>query len=166
MQWTTVIRGAVASVDRDQPVSEIKTMEEVAAEPFSRRSGIGYLLGFFATCALVLAAMGIYAVLAYSVTRRTQEIGIRMALGAQRASVIRMVMGQAMRLVLLGLAIGLGAAFGLARTISSLMFGTRVYDVGTWAGVSMLLIAVAALASYIPARRATQVAPLDALRCE
>jgi ABC-type antimicrobial peptide transport system permease subunit len=89
-----------------------------------------------------------------------------MALGAQRASVIRMVMGQAMRLVLLGLAIGLGAAFGLARTISSLMFGTRVYDMGTWAGVSLLLIAVAALASYIPARRATQVAPLDALRCE
>jgi putative ABC transport system permease protein len=166
MRWTAAIRNQVASVDRDQPVSEIRPMEDVAAEAFSRRSAIGTLLGVFATCALVLAAMGIYGVLAYSVARRTQEIGIRMALGAQRASVIRMVLGQAMRLVLLGIGMGLGAAFGLARTLSSLMFGARVYDVGTWAAVALLLILVAAVASYIPARRATRVDPLTALRCE
>ena len=165
-QWTSAVRGAVASVDSDQPVSEIRTMEEVVAESFTRRSVIGYLLGVFAVCALVLAAMGIYGVLAYSVTRRTQEIGIRMALGARRATVIGMVVGQAMRLVLLGIAIGLGAAFGLSRSLSRLMFGAHMYDAGTWAGVTLLLLLVAVLASYIPARRATKVDPLNALRCE
>jgi len=141
-------------------------MDEVEAEAFTRRSATGYLLGIFATCALILAAMGIYAVLAYSVTRRTQEIGIRMALGARRAAVIGMVLGQAMRLVLLGLALGLGAAFGLAHSLTSLMFGARMYDFRTWTGVALLFIAVAALASFIRARRATHVDPLDALRCD
>ena len=141
-------------------------MEDVVAESFTRHSVIGYLLGVFAVCALVLAAMGIYGVLAYSVTRRTQEIGIRMALGARRATVIGMVVGHAMRLVLLGIAIGLGAAFGLSRSVSRLMFGARMYDAGTWAGVTLLLLLVAILASYIPARRATKVDPLNALRCE
>jgi putative ABC transport system permease protein len=149
-QWTAAVRGAVASVDPEQPISEIRTMEEVVAESFTRHSVIGYLLGVFAVCALVLAAMGIYGVLAYSVTRRTQE----------------MVVGHAMRLVLLGIAIGLGAAFGLSRSVSRLMFGARMYDAGTWAGVTLLLLLVAVLASYIPARRATKVDPLNALRCE
>ena len=166
MQWTASVRSAVASVDSEQPVSEIRTMEEVVAESFTRRSVIGYLLGVFAVCALVLAAMGIYGVLAYSVTRRTHEIGIRMALGARRATVIGMVVGQAMRLVLLGIAIGLGAAFGLSRSLSRLMFGAHMYDAGTWAGVTLLLLLVAIIASYIPARRATKVDPLNALRCE
>jgi putative ABC transport system permease protein len=165
-QWTAAVRAAVASVDRDQPVSEIRTMEEVVAESFTRHSVIGYLLGVFAVCALVLAAMGIYGVLAYSVTRRTQEIGIRMALGARRTTVIGMVVGQAMRLVLLGIGMGLGAAFGLSRSLSRLMFGARMYDASTWVGVTLLLLLVALLASYIPARRATQVDPLNALRCE
>src|SRR5579864_636084 len=165
-QWAAAVRGAVESVDRDQPISEIKTMEEVTAESFSRRAAIGYLLGIFAACALLLAAVGIYAVLAYSVTQRTHEIGIRMALGAKRSSVVRLVLGQSMRLVLLGIAIGLGAAFGLARALEKLLFGVRMDNPVTWVGVSLLLIAVAALASYLPARRATRVDPLDALRCE
>ncbi|HUJ23783.1 MAG TPA: ABC transporter permease [Bryobacteraceae bacterium] len=166
LRWTGAVRSAVASVDRDQPVSEIKTMEDVAAEAFTRRSVVGYLLAFFAGCALVLAALGIYAVVAYSVGQRTKEFGIRMALGARRWKVIALVLGHAMRLVLLGLAIGLGGAFGLARTTSQFMFHTRMYDPATWTAVALLLIAVAALASYIPARRATRADPLDALRCE
>src|SRR5438445_13420297 len=110
--------------------------------------------------------MGIYGVLAYSIPRRTQEIGIRMALGARRTTVIGMVVGQAMRLVLLGIGMGLGAAFGLSRSLSRLMFGARMYDASTWVGVTLVLLLVALLASYIPARRATQVDPLNALRCE
>jgi putative ABC transport system permease protein len=166
MQWTASVRGAVASVDRDQPVSEIRTLEEVGAEAFSRRTAVGYLLGIFAGCALLLAAMGIYGVLAYSVTRRTHEIGVRMALGAQRWSVIGMVLGQSMRLVVLGIGIGLGAAFVLARALAGLLFGVRLDDAGMWAVVSLLLVAVAGLASYLPVRRATRVDPLNALRWE
>jgi putative ABC transport system permease protein len=124
------------------------------------------LLGVFAGLALVLASVGIYGVISYTATQRTHEIGIRMALGAERADVLRMVVGHGLRLSLIGIGAGLAAALGLTRLMSSMLFGVRPTDFGTFAAVSLLLAGVAALASYVPARRATRVDPIIALRYE
>jgi ABC-type antimicrobial peptide transport system permease subunit len=124
------------------------------------------LLSLFAGTALVLAAIGLYGVVAYSVAQRTNEIGIRMALGAQAGDVFKMVLGHGLNLALIGLAVGVAAALALSRLITSLLYGVSSYDLRTFVVSSLLLVAVAVLASFLPARRATRVQPNIALRAE
>jgi putative ABC transport system permease protein len=160
------IREGVWTVDRDQPVTEIKTMDQFVSESISSRKFNALLLAIFAGLALVLATVGVYGVIAYSVSQRVQEIGIRMALGAQPSSVVRLVLGRGMVLVVVGVAIGLSTSLALTRLMTSLLFGVSATDAGTFLAVSGLLIMIALLASYIPARRAAKVDPMVALRSE
>ncbi|HEU4507784.1 MAG TPA: ABC transporter permease [Pyrinomonadaceae bacterium] len=162
----TTVRNAVWEIDKDQPVSNIQTMEAVLAGSIARQRFSMVFLAIFAGLALVLAGVGIYGVMSYSVAQRTREIGIRMALGAQTTAVLKLALGYGMKLVIIGIAIGLVAAFALTRLMSSLLFGVTATDPMTFTLISLLLIGVAALASYIPARRATKVDPLIALRYE
>jgi putative ABC transport system permease protein len=138
-------------------------MEEIVSRAVARQRFSTMLLGIFATLALVLAAVGIYGVMSYSVAQRTREIGIRMALGAQRSDVLKMTVGQGLRLVVIGVAIGLAAAFVLTRVMASLLFGVSATDPVTFIIISLILMVVALVASYIPALRATKVDPMVAL---
>ena len=160
------VRRAVWEVDKDQPVSDVSTMKEVLSESLARQRFSMLLLGIFAGLALVLAAVGLYGVMSYTVAQRTREIGLRMALGAQRSDVLRLVVGQGLKLVLVGVVLGLVASFVLTRVMTSLLFGVTATDPATLVTISLMLIAVAVIASYIPARRATRVDPLIALRYE
>jgi putative ABC transport system permease protein len=160
------IRRIVAEVDRSAPVSEVKTMEHIVDEAVTQPRFNLFLLGLFGGIALLLSAAGIYGVTAYAVTQRTREFGIRMALGAQVADVLRMILGQGMLLIGAGVVIGLGASFALMRLLKSLLFGVSVTDPLTFAAIAVVLMSVALLACYIPARRATKVDPLIALRYE
>jgi putative ABC transport system permease protein len=166
LPWASTVRSQVWSVDKDQPVWNIRTMEDVVAENFSRSSSIAGLLDVFATVALILAAIGIYGVISYSVGQRTHEIGIRMALGAQPRALLGLVMREGLGLVAVGVAVGLVGALGAARLLSNLLYGITSSDPHTYAGVALVLAAVALLACYIPARRATKVDPMVALRHE
>jgi putative ABC transport system permease protein len=141
-------------------------MENLISDSVSPRRFSSVLVAIFAGLALLLAAIGIYGVMSYTVSRRTQEIGVRMALGAQLASVRRMILSQTLKLTLLGVGLGLAGAFVVARFLTSLLFGVGIYDPATFLGVAALLIAVALAASYIPARRAMRVDPIVALRYE
>jgi putative ABC transport system permease protein len=160
------VREQVWAVDKDQPVSNIRTMEQVFASAVARERFQTLLLGLFAALALVLAVVGLYGVMSYAVTQRTHEIGIRMALGAQRKEVLRLIIGQGMVLTLVGVALGLGVALAVTRLMAGILYGVTATDPTTFVAVASLLAAVAFIACYIPARRATKVDPLVALRYE
>jgi putative ABC transport system permease protein len=160
------VRGAIQKVDRDLPVFKVTTMERMVAESLTQRRFSMLLLGIFASVALVLAVVGLYGVMSYTVTQRTREIGIRMALGARQSDVLRMVVGQGMLLAVIGVGLGLGAAFLLTRAMKSLLFNVSATDPLTFMLIAGLLVTVAFLASYLPARRAMRVDPMTALRYE
>jgi putative ABC transport system permease protein len=159
-------RKAVLEVDREQPLYRVKTMEEVLADSVTDRRFPMLILTAFAATALLLSTLGVYGVVSYTVTQRTHEIGIRVALGAQSLHVLRMVIGQGMKLVMFGIAIGLVAAFALTRLMRAMLFGVSATDPLTFTVIALLLSAAALLACWIPARRATKADPLQALRHE
>jgi len=160
------VRHAVKAVDKDQPLFQIQTMQQVVDDSVAGRRFQTSLLAAFAAVALGLAAIGIYGLMSYSVSQRTHEIGIRMALGGKRAEILRLVVGRGMVLAMVGVAVGIGGALLLTRFLSSLLYGVGANDPVTFLGVAVLLSAVAALASLIPAWRAARIDPMEALRYE
>jgi putative ABC transport system permease protein len=166
MSLAEEVREAIWSVDKDQPISKIITMQEAAAESVTLRKVSMILLASFAALAVFLALIGLYGVMAYLVNQRTHEIGVRMALGARPLDISKLVLRQGLRLAAVGIGLGVAAALALTRVLTSLLFGVRPHDPGTFAVVAALLAAVALVASYLPARRATKVDPMVALRYE
>jgi putative ABC transport system permease protein len=160
------VRRAVNAADPDLALADIKTMEQLVSESLGPSRYRGVLLGVFAGVALVLAAVGIYGVIAYAVSQRTREIGIRIALGARGRDIFALVVGRGMLLSLLGVVAGVAASLALTRYLSSLLYGVSSTDPATFAAVVVILTTVALLACSIPARRATRVDPMDALRHE
>jgi putative ABC transport system permease protein len=166
MALAEIVRQQIWAVDKEQPVAGMMPLEDLVDENLASRRMQASLLSGFAGLALLLVTLGIYAVLSFAVTQRTQEIGVRVALGAQPRDVLRIIFSQGFKLFLIGAAIGLTAAFALSRALVHLLFGVRAYDPASFASVTLLLAAVALLACYVPARRATRVDPLIALRYE
>ena len=166
VQLASAIRSEVASIDRDTILGEVRTMDEAMDRSVSLPRFRTNLLAGFAISALLLAAIGVYGVISYSVTQRTNEIGIRVALGAQRGDVFRQILGHGVRLAIAGSVIGLTIAFALTRYLSTLLFGVPPHDIVTFAGTSLVLVTVAAIASWVPAHRAMNVDPMVALRHE
>jgi putative ABC transport system permease protein len=162
----SAVQAAIRSIDPDEPIYNVRSMRDVEADSLSPQRLQIALIGLFAALALILACMGIYGVMSYSVSRRIPEIGVRMAIGAQTGNVLGMVLGEGLRLAILGAGIGLAGSFFAARLLSGMLFGITAGDPVTFAGVAMLLVVVALVACYIPARRATRVDPLVALRYE
>jgi putative ABC transport system permease protein len=160
------VRQAVNEVDRSVPVADVKTMDHIVSESITQPRFNLFLLGLFGAVAMILSAAGIYGVTAYTVTQRTHELGIRIALGAQVGDVLKMILGQGMLVIGIGLVIGLAAAFALMRLLRSLLFGVGENDPLTFVAITVGLILVALIACYIPARRATKVDPLVALRAD
>ena len=160
------VRDAIWRIDADQPVSALRTMDEVFDAELANRNTQLTLVGAFAALALVLAAVGLYGVLSYAVAQRTAEIGLRMALGAQHATVVRAVVRGALALACVGLAVGVAGALALTRLVESFLFGVRATDPMTFAAAAVLLLLVTAAAAYLPARRAANVDPMTALRNE
>lgn len=165
-QLIAAVREQVKGIDPDQPIYSIRTMDEIRAESVAPERLNLTLLSIFAGIALVLAIVGIYGVMSYAVTQRTHEIGIRMAIGAQPRDVFKMVITQGMMLALLGVVFGLIGAFALTRLMTTMLFGVEPTDPATFAGIAILLTAVALVACYIPGRRATRVDPVESLRYE
>lgn len=162
----SVVRNEVAAIDRDQPVSNMLTMDQRIADSVAPRKFNMFLLGMFAALALLLAALGIYGIMAFSVAQRTHEIGVRMALGARAGDVLKLVLRSGFKLALIGIALGLGAAFAVTRLMTALLFNVSATDPTTFVIDALVLAVVALFACYIPARRATKVDPLVALRYE
>jgi putative ABC transport system permease protein len=162
----SAIESAIHSVDADEPVYNVRSMRNVEAASLSPQRLQIALIGLFAALALALACMGIYGVMGYSVAQRTSEIGVRMALGAQTGNVLGLILGEGLRLAIVGTAIGLAGSFFASRLLSGMLFGVAPSDPFTFASVAVILVAVAMVACYIPARRATRVDPLVALRYE
>jgi putative ABC transport system permease protein len=162
----SIIRSAVAAVDKSQPISFFQTMETGVAQSLGVQRIVAQLTAAFAVIALVLAAVGLYSVLAYTVTQRTGEIGIRMALGAQRGQVISLVMSSGLKLVAIGLIVGLAAAAGTAHLIQSLLFSVQPLDPLVYGGVALLFAVIAVLACLLPSLRASRIDPLIALRAD
>jgi putative ABC transport system permease protein len=163
---TSALRAAVWGLDRQLAVAQVRTMDRIIGESTAPRRFNLFLLAVFAALAVVLAAIGIYGAISYSVAQRTHEIGIRMALGAMGDHVMRMVLGQGLTLALIGIGLGLAGALVLTRSLSTLLYGVGATDPLTFVAVSLLLTGVSLLASYVPARRATKVDPIVALRFE
>jgi putative ABC transport system permease protein len=160
------LRQEVAAIDPDIPVYGLQTMREYVAQTTEQPRMSMMLLGMFGGLALMLAVVGIYGVLSYTVTERTREIGIRMALGATRADVLRLIVGQGMALTLVGVAIGVAASLGITRFLRTLLFGVSPYDLSTFVAITALLSGVALVAAFVPGRRASNVSPTEALRYE
>ncbi|MBA3884073.1 MAG: ABC transporter permease, partial [Chthoniobacterales bacterium] len=165
-RFGTTVAKEIRALDPEQPVADVRTMKQVISKSIARPRFNTVLLSIFAGVALVLASVGLYGVMNYSATQRTHEVGIRMALGATRADIMRLVVGNGMLLTLIGIAIGVVASCGLTRVMQRFLFGVAPTDVLTFVAVSLLLIAVALVANYIPARKATRVNPVIALRYE
>src|SRR5262245_21573331 len=163
---TGAIRGQVRALDQDQPVDNVRTIGELLDRSLSQAKFNLLLLSLFAVLALLLAAIGVYGVMSYSVTQRTREIGVRMALGAQPGDVLRSFIKQGATLVLIGVAIGVVAAWALTRLMATMLFETRATDPATFALIALMLAGIAIVACWIPARRAAKVDPVVALRCE
>jgi len=159
-------RRVIQQADSRLPVFEVKTLTQQVDESLVQESLVASLSGLFGVLALLLASIGLYGLMAYAVSRRTSEIGIRMALGAERSDVRQMVLGEATRLVLTGIGIGLPLALAGARFLSSMLFALSPADPLTISAATLILLAVAAVASFVPARRASLVDPMVALRCE
>jgi putative ABC transport system permease protein len=160
------VAAAVRASDPTLPLADVATMDEVVAATLARPRAVSTLLAVFAVIALILAGVGVYGVMAYAVSQRTQEIGVRMALGASTASVFRMMLGDALRLVAIGIVAGVFAAAWLSRFVTAMLFNTGRFDVITFVVTALVLGAVATLASYVPARRGMRIAPVEALRAE
>ena len=166
LSLSNAVRREFESLDARLGPSKLRTMETVVADSTTRENFNMLLLTVFASVALLLAAVGIYGLMAYTVEQRTQEIGIRMALGAGSGEMMKMILGQGMRLAAIGIVIGLAAAFGLARVLSQFLFGVTATDPLTFVAVAIILASVALVAAFIPAQRATRVDPILALRQE
>ena len=158
------VRSQVSGLDRDQPVTDVQTLDELMDGSRAQPRFTMLLLTAFSAVALVLAVVGIYGVLAYSVAQRRQELGIRMALGAEKADILRLVVRQGLGLTVIGIVVGLIAAFAASLLMSSQLYSIKPYDPVTFLLAPIVFIAIGALASYFPARRATQVPPTEALR--
>lgn len=166
MSFVSGVRKEVQALDPDQPIAAVKKMSDWVDSSVAAPRYRTTLLTLFAALAMILAATGIYGVMSYSVAQRTHEIGVRMALGARRFDVLKLVVRQGMILTLIGVVLGLGGAFAVTRVMSTLLFGVTAKDPITFGVVAALLIAVAFLACFVPAHRATKVDPLTALRYE
>ena len=162
----SAIRELVRSLDADQPITNVRTMDELLSRSLSSTKFSLWLLALFAGLSLLLAAIGIYGVVSYAVAQRTREIGMRMALGATAGDVLKLILRQGMTPVAIGTIIGLSASVALTKLISGLLFGVRTTDLATLIAVTFLLIVIALIANYIPARRAIRIDPLSALRYE
>jgi putative ABC transport system permease protein len=160
------IRDAIRQIDPVVPVYDVRTLDDLLSESFGPRRFNMYLLGCFAAVALVLASVGLFGVLAYLVSQRTRDIGIRLALGAARHDIVKLIVGQGMMLALGGAVLGITVALASARVMQSLLFSVSPRDPVTFAAVPLVLIAIALVACYLPARRAMRVDPLVALRSE
>jgi putative ABC transport system permease protein len=160
------LRARVHAVKSDQPINEIRTMDSITLQTLATRRLSLVLMGAFATLALVLSALGLYGGIAYSVSQRTREFGLRIALGGRREDVLMMVMKEGLWQALTGIIAGTILALAAARAMAGLLFGVTSTDPLTFAGVALLLLATAVAACYVPARRATRVDPMVALRCE
>jgi putative ABC transport system permease protein len=160
------ITSEVRSMDANIPIFDVKTMDQRLSESLARRRFAMLALGVFAGFALLLTVIGIYGVISYSVAQRTNELGIRLALGASQGDVLRLVLSGGFKLALAGIAVGIVLSFAVTRYMSSLLFGVRPTDLFTFGALAILLLVVSLLACYLPARRATKVDPLVALRYE
>jgi len=159
-------RHAILAVDKDQPVTEVQTLEDVLDQAGAPRRFTMYLLSAYSATALIIAAVGLYGLMAYSVSGRTRELGVRAALGASRSGILALVTGQGMRLTAAGIGIGIAGSFMLTRLTASLLYQTSATDPWAFAGGAALLAMAGLIASYLPARRATRVDPIEALRYE
>jgi putative ABC transport system permease protein len=164
LRYTRAIREQVLALDRDQPVADVRTMDDLVEEQVGERRLLMIVLELFAGMAVLLALIGIYGVIAYSVSQRTQEVGIRRALGAQQSDILWLVVGQGLALTLAGIAIGVGGAFATTRVLQTFLFQVSPTDPATFAGIALFFLVVALAASYIPARRAARIDPMAALR--
>jgi putative ABC transport system permease protein len=160
------VQQAIWSIDRDMPVSHLETMRHAIGNKLWQSRFNLMLIGVFSAIAMILAVVGIYGVMAYEVAQRTQEIGIRMALGANRSGIVWLVFSQSLRVVFIGVIVGVGSALALARLMTTMIYQVQPADPLTYVGVTALVFAVAALSALLPARRATRVDPIIALRYE